>query len=170
MQLRRLVCALSVLVLTLLIFEHPAQATQVGRSRVFGVGFAVGSPSAVVGKYYVGHGNALDFGVGFWRSQYRCRGDLCRGSSHISVNGDYLWQEQIVRERAVTLDWHIGAGARVWTGDGGFAAAARMPVGLDLMFRRPNFVELFLEIAPAFYIVPGVGLDFEGLLGVRFYP
>jgi hypothetical protein len=44
-----------------------------------------------------------------------------------------------------------------------------MPVGLDLGFRKPSFLEVFLELAPAVYIVPGVYLDLEAFLGVRFY-
>ena len=33
----------------------------------------------------------------------------------------------------------------------------------------PSFLEVFLEIAPAMYIVPGLYLDLEAFLGVRFY-
>ena len=35
------------------------------------------------------------------------------------------------------------------------------------MFSNPNFLEVFFEIDPAFYIYSG--LTFEGGLGVRFY-
>jgi hypothetical protein len=37
------------------------------------------------------------------------------------------------------------------------------------MFNNPSFLEVFFEIAPAFYIVPGFGFAIEGGLGVRFY-
>jgi len=71
----------------------------------------------------------------------------------------------------VQLDWHIGAGARaiVWNGGGGgdFALGGRMPVGLDLMFTNPNFIEIFFEIAPAIYVP--FGFNIEAGLGVRFY-
>lgn len=170
MLLRRFVCALSVLVATCLLMEHPCGATEVGRSRVFGIGVAAGIPSSVVGKYHLPGGTAWDFGVGFWRSRFRCVSNVCRGANSITVHGDYLWQERIIRGGPVTLDWHIGAGGRVWTGNSTFAVAARMPIGLDMMFRRPNFIEAFVEIAPAFYVVPGAALEFEGQLGVRFYP
>jgi hypothetical protein len=139
---------------------------------------AFGSPTSIVAKYFVGGGNALDFGLGFWnygwRSRNRCYGpqneDFCDydGFDVVSLNADYLWQDSIVRGTGANLDWHIGAGGRVWVGDG-FAAAARMPVGLDLTFRKPDFLEVFLEIAPAMYIIPGLNLDIEAFLGVRFY-
>jgi hypothetical protein len=153
-----------------------AQATEVGHGRDFGLGFAFGSPTSIVGKYFIGDGNALDFGLGFWRYGWHCDrpadnqycGDY-NAFTRVSLNADYLWQEPIVAGRAANLDWHIGAGGRVWLGGGDFALAARMPIGLDLTFRRPAFLEVFLELAPALYIVPDINLDIEAFLGVRFY-
>lgn len=156
-----------------------AQATQVGASRNLGLGVAAGSPTSLVGKYFVGGGNAWDFGLGFWSLGGRCGNVDSRfcndGFDLITVNVDYLWQEKLVSGRVARLDWHIGAGGRVWVGDGDrdrdgeFAAAARMPVGVDLTFRKPDFLELFLEIAPALYLVRSIDLDIEAFLGVRFY-
>ena len=155
----------------------PASATEVGRGRNFGIGAAFGNPTSLVAKYFVGGGNALDFGLGFWSYGWGCtrRGDgprVCDGYDAfdlLTLNVDYLWQDGIVGGSSATLDWHIGAGGRVWVGDGTFAAAARMPVGLDLTFRKPSFLEVFLELAPALYIVPGIDLELEAALGVRFY-
>ncbi len=167
-----------------------AQATEVGNSKNVGLGFAVGSPTSIVGKVFVGDSNAIDFGVGFWRFGGRCWGgrpgpgpppdrycddDRYRwGAGQLSLNADYLWQDEITTFSSANLDWHIGAGARLWLhddrwGDDDFALAARMPVGLDLTFSKPDFLEVFLELAPALYIVPGLGFDIEALLGVRFY-
>ena len=155
-----------------------AEATEVGYGRNFGLGFALGNPTGFVGKYWVDRTNAWDFGVGFdgyyggW-CNYENRG-VCGG--RFTMNADYLWQSNIVKGSA-QLDWHIGAGARVniWENAGGNYAAigARMPVGLDLMFNRPNFLEIFFEIAPVLYVGPNVGrilwLSFDGNLGVRFF-
>lgn len=153
-----------------------ASATEVGRGRDFGLGFAFGSPTSIVGKYFVGGGNAVDFGLGFWSYGWRCSGprderwcDDGNDFDLISINADYLWQDPIVAGSGANLDWHIGVGGRVWFGDGDVAAAVRMPLGLDLGFRKPSFLEVFLEIAPAMYVVPGLDLDIEAFLGVRFF-
>ncbi len=148
-----------------------AEATEVGQGRDFGIGVAIGSPTSIVGKVFVGGGNALDFGFGFW--SYGCNdGDGYCGDGDLDVvtlNADYLWQDAIVGGSKANLDWHIGVGGRVWIGGGDPAIAARMPVGLDLTFRKPAFLEVFLEIAPAVYVVPGLDVDIEAFLGVRFY-
>ena len=160
---------------------HVAQATEVGYNRKFGLGFMVGDPTGLSAKLWIAPTNSLDFGLGFWGYGFndRCWTDNTGhthcgygGYSNGTVNADYLWQSNIIRGTA-QLDWHIGAGARMlWFGGCNgdcFALAARMPIGLDLMFTNPSFLEVFFELAPAFYIVPGFGFDIEGCLGVRFY-
>jgi hypothetical protein len=155
---------------------RPASATEVGYGRKIGLGFILGDPTGISGKYWVGPTNAFDFALGF--TNYgagvgaQCFTDSngvthCQGYFDTSINVDYLWQSNIVRSTA-QLDWYIGGGGRVVIfGGRGFNIGARMPVGLALMFNNPNFLEVFFEIDPAFYIYNG--LTFEGGLGVRFY-
>ena len=149
-----------------------AHATEVGHGRNFWLGVAFGSPTSIVGKYFLSSENAIDFGLGFWTYGWGCNNrGFCEGRSFdvVTVNADYLWQDSVVHGGKASLDWHIGAGGRVWIGGGDASIAARMPVGLDLTFRKPSFLEVFLEIAPAVYVVPDVHLELEGFLGVRFY-
>ena len=155
-----------------------ARATEVGLRRPLGLGFAIGSPTSIVGKYFLNSENALDFGLSFWRYRNGCydrNGQLyCDTFGRMGIGGDYLWQEPLALGTA-KLDWHIGAGARLWVFDDyynhGTALEARMPIGLDLTFARPPFLEVFVEAAPAIYLVPfyDSGLDFEALIGARFY-
>lgn len=76
--------------------------------------------------------------------------------------------------RLAQLDWHIGGGARAlfltdpcsvdcWD------LGVRGPVGLDVTFARPSFLEVFFELAPALYLVPAAFFSFEGAFGVRGY-
>ena len=169
-----------------------ARATEVGTSRNLGLGVAVGTQTSLVGKYLFDQESALDFGISFWRWRRDCwrdnRGYLwCdRGSRYapryggLGLTAGYLWQDNLIN-RTADLGWHIGAGGRLWFWDGydydgdGFdddddlAFALRMPVGLDLTFARPSFLEVFVELAPALYLVPLVDLHVEGFIGARFY-
>jgi hypothetical protein len=156
-----------------------AHATEVGSGRNFGLGFQLGDPTAIIGKAFIGTGNALDFGLGFGGWGYNhCRDAegrryYCDRYGHdFSIHGDFLWQENLVRHE-VKLDWHIGVGGRLifWNAfDGGYVDfIARMPLGLDLAFTRPSFLEVFFEIDPGIVIIPPLGFDLDAAIGVRFY-
>jgi hypothetical protein len=164
--------------LLLAVSAGSAHATEVGYGRKLGLGFVLGDPTGISGKLWVGPTNAIDaaigftnYGSGFGPNCYNDNtGRHCYGYFDTSINVDYLWQSNIVRSTA-QLDWYIGAGGRlIIFGGRGFNAAARMPVGLALMFNNPSFLEVFFELVPAFYVVaPAWGLTVEGGLGVRFY-
>jgi hypothetical protein len=153
-----------------------AQATEVGGSRTFGLGFQFPAPTAITGKLFIGGGNAVDFGVGFGAPDYyHCRAHYdCGAYGHyVSLHADYLWQDNIVRHGGLKLDWHIGAGARFALEnafDHGYAVLiARMPLGLDFTFARPSFLEAFIELAPGIMIVPPLYFALDAVIGVRFY-
>ena len=159
-----------------------ARATEVGYSRNFGLGVVLGDPTGLSAKLWVGRTNALDFGLGFWGYGVtdRCFADsngnqVCDhyGYHNGSINVDYLWQSNIIRSTA-QLDWHVGVGGRMVFWGGGCPndcvdLIARAPIGLDLMFQNPNFLEVFFEVAFGLYLIPPVYPDLEGGLGVRFY-
>ena len=164
----------------LLFLASPARATEVGTSRPFGVGVQIGEPTAIVGKAFIGRGNAIDLGIGFaglgWRG--RCRDDDrhwhdCHNRhEYFSVHADWLWEETI-RAQPFRLDWHVGFGGRFinwyeWEG-GASALLARVPVGLDFAFNRPSWLEAFIEIAPGLLVVPGLDLWIDIGLGARAY-
>jgi hypothetical protein len=155
-----------------------AQATEVGSSRTFGLGFQIGEPTAITAKVFAGGANAYDFGVGFggWcydgsGHSYSC--DNLQG--HISLHADYLYQENIVN-MTNRLDWYAGFGGRVvlWnygpgTSGNGVALLARVPIGVAVTFRRPSFLEAYLEVAPSLRIFPPLWFTVDVGLGVRAY-
>lgn len=154
-----------------------AWATEVGSQRKLGLGFSIGAPTSLVGKYFLDATNAVDFGLSVWRLGRRCSSGgptpyRCDSDGYLGIFGDYLWHDTLARGTA-QLDWHFGPGARMWIGNDSrgenLALAARMPLGLDLTFDRPGFVELFIDIAPALYVVPDASLEIEAFLGARFY-
>jgi hypothetical protein len=165
--------------LTFTLVAAPAHATEVGSSRTVGIGFQLGDPTALIGKLFIGHGNALDAGIGFASFGYaRCRdgnGHLyhCDDAGFVSVHADYLWQDNLVRQGNLKLDWHIGVGGRIIFDNAADRSyvylIARMPLGLDFAFARPGFIEPFAEIAPGVVIIPPLWLDIDIVLGIRFF-
>jgi hypothetical protein len=161
-----------------------AHATEVGYARKYGAGVVVGDPTGLSGKIWLTNVNAIDLGFGAYGYGYRggCFRDvdgraICDrgwGQRILSINADYLWESKILEGSAAQLDWHIGGGARALFVNDPCAAdctlvGARAPIGLDLAFARPSFLEIFLEVAPAFYLVPAAFFGFEGGLGARAY-
>lgn len=157
-----------------------AKATEVGTARTFGLGVQLLDPTALIGKTFLDRYDAVDFGIGFWGygSCYRSNGETyyCRDSAaNFSVHADYLFEEPIV-ERELRLDWHVGVGGRAifWgyandNADRGTTLLARVPLGLDLTFHRPEWLEVYLEVAPALVVVPPLGFTIDVGLGVRAY-
>jgi len=180
--MKRLAVLISVMATMVCMGASSARATEVGTVRNFGVGFQIGDPTAITAKVFVGGSNAFDFGLGFggwgygWCTDanghgYRC-GDL---EKYISVHADYLYQENIIN-RTNRLDWYAGLGGRVimWAYGADIpghdvALLARVPVGLAVTFRRPDFLEVYLEVAPALVVFPPLDFTFDIGLGVRAY-
>jgi hypothetical protein len=166
-------------VLMLAVVGQTARATEVGYSRKFGLGAMIGDPTGLTAKLWIAPTNALDFGLGFWGGFGECYTDnndqrVCSnyGAHNGTFNMDYLWQSNIMRGSA-QLDWHVGGGGRVtWFGgcsDDCVVISARAPIGLDLMFTNPAFLEVFFELALSFEVLPNFDFGPEGGLGVRFY-
>jgi hypothetical protein len=157
-----------------------ATATEVGSTRPFGLGVQVFEPTALIGKLFLDRNDALDFGVGFW-GYGRCYNNngpyYCdRANQVFSVHFDYLYQEPFVEAAPVRLDWHAGVGGRMvfhgYADDNGthdLALFARVPLGIDVTFRRPRWLEIYLEAAPGLWLIPPVAFDIDVGLGVRAY-
>jgi hypothetical protein len=158
-----------------------ARATEVGTARTFGLGVQLFEPTAINGNLVRDRNNVLDFGFGFWGygrcydangNPYPCNDYYDAYSLHF----DYLYEEAIV-DSVVRLDWHVGAGGRMAFGGyyrdnhgyHDFAMFARVPIGLDLAFRRPRWLEVYLEIGPGLWIFPPLAFDIDVGLGARAY-
>jgi len=158
-----------------------ARATEVGSSRRIGFGLQIIEPTAAIGKVYLDRNRAIDFGFGFW-GYGRCY-DAGHGNRYCndyyaaySLHLDFLFEDTIV-ENVVRLSWHVGLGGRTQFGNKYYfddryhrlGMFARVPVGLDLAFRRPEFLEVYLEVAPGTWLYPGLTFDIDVGLGVRAY-
>ncbi len=178
--MRRVIFSLALLLAGVLAMPAKAWATEVGTVRPFGLGLQLFEPTAVVGKLFLDPHNALDFGVGFWGygrcynadGPYYCD----RTNQFFSLHFDYLHEQMIVQSSAVKLDWHVGGGGRMVfhsyvdsNGTRDVALFARVPIGLDLTFRVPSWLEAYLEVGPGLWVFPPLAFDIDIGLGARAY-
>jgi hypothetical protein len=91
------------------------------------------------------------------------------------VHADYLYQENIVK-MTNRLDWYAGLGGRVITWAYGsnklghdLVLLARVPLGFAVTFRRPSFLEAYIEIAPSLVAFPPLDFTIDFSLGARAY-
>ena len=161
-----------------------ARATEVGYSRKYGLGAVVGDPTGLSGKVWVGRRT---------RST-RASASTATGSAAAAFAIATGARSAIgATAAAAPACTSTICGSRSWSTEGKGAArlahrrgrARVLPrrsvrlrllgrrraraVGLDLTFNQPSFLEVFVEIAPVFYVAPATFLALEGGLGVRGY-
>ncbi len=101
-------------------------------------------------------GGALNFGAG-WN---------LTGDGFVHVHADYVRNLKIVIDDSWSLPAYYGVGAVLRIGrEGGLGA--RVPLGL-LYRLKPHPLEVFAEVAPAFYLLPGTRFDVMAAIGVRY--
>jgi len=140
------------------------------KTRNFGLGIEVGSPTALTGKYWYDPGHAVDMGLGYWFGNY------------IEIFGDYLWHwprafsgtrdpgPEFVPYIGVGGEFHVANGAPPVTDNNHPTVGiyARIPFGMEWLPPRAP-VGIFLEIVPAIQIIPGIYVAFGADIGARFY-
>lgn len=151
----------------------PAPARAAGGP--FGLGIAIGDPSAITAKYWLSGREAADFGLSFNLDRY------------VLFYGDYLlhWPGVFGRSEARFLTPYLGIGGvlvfssygdrharsdKYWRSDSdaSFALGVRIPFGLEW---RPATapIGVFLELAPGLAVIPATTGFFQGAIGVRYY-
>lgn len=162
----------------------PAQASEVGTTRKFGLGGMIGAPTGLSMKLFFNPSHALDFGLGLGFF----------GNYGGSVHVDYLFHFMLTRKPAFDLPLYVGVGGEVeafflggghhgyWGGSsstGGIGVAVRVPVGVAFQLNRVP-IDIFIELVPGIGFVPGhdfvtgdatigAGFYMEGAAGCRYY-
>jgi hypothetical protein len=136
----------------------PGQAisSRVGSADDLGVGVALGQPIGATAKYWLSPSIAVDAMAGYhWNHNF-------------DMHADYLFHSfSSFNVSSGRLPFYTGLGGRVLLGDDsqfGF----RIPIGASFLSASEP-IELFSEIAPVIKITSGVGLDIDGLVGIRIY-
>jgi hypothetical protein len=158
------------LVSAMLVLVVPDRAAADGpQGNGFGLGFALGNPSSITGKYYTGGSNFIDFHLGAFRLY-----DRGFYEDALFLAGDYVWEVYNFHEdETISIPFYIGVGGGLIADaddadcdvvrDGRcidfdrndyfeFAIGPRMPVGAAFQFQQAPF-ELFVEFSPSLYFI-----------------
>jgi hypothetical protein len=130
----------------------------------FGAGFILGSPSGITGKMFFDGNNALDFGLGVVSGDdLYCYADYLKHFSgvlplsdlalYIGLGPGYHRYEKERKKRDDERENRF---------------ELRVPLGLEYAIRTIP-LGVFLEIAPALRVIPEIGFDIRGGIGVRYY-
>jgi hypothetical protein len=130
-----------------------------------GLGVAVGAPSGITGKYWLGSWSAVQFSAG---GDSGVVGDL-------AATGDYVFQVRPFQtgEEDVSVPMHLGAGLNFGgniderTG-GRWLLGVRGVGGLSVLFKDLP-VGIYFETAPTFYLIENLTWSIDGQIGIRYY-
>lgn len=130
-----------------------------------GVGFEVGSPTAITAKLWKAEDRAIDAGIGYWFGDY------------YDIYGDYLFHfpSALSKSQAplpeITPYVGIGADLQIFGKANPQNSAGlyiRIPLGLEWM-PKSTPIGVFLEIVPNVRVIPNMAGYLGGGLGVRYY-
>jgi hypothetical protein len=131
-------------------------SSRVGSAEDLGLGAAFGQPLGVTGKYWLSSSAAIDAMAGY------------HFNSNFDLHADYLWHSfssfDVAQGR---LPFYLGLGGRINLGDDSHFGM-RLPLGLSYLFPTEP-MEAFVEIAPVVKLITKIGLDVDGIIGLRFY-
>ena len=141
----------------LLILGTISQAQDKG----YGIGIILGEPSGLSGKYWLNNTNALDFGLGFSFTSFN--------NSRLQLSCDYLWNNYNLLKTSEKLVIYYGPGAKLLTGGNNDAKLGVRGVAGIGWFIKDAPIDIFFEVAPVVYLIPGTILKIDGGIGARYY-
>lgn len=161
-------------ILAALTISSVSQA-QSATPRDFGIGLAIGSPTALTGKIWLTNTTAMDFGLAYSSRDY------------LLIYGDYLlhdtglFQSNKFTDRLTT---YFGFGLGIYSWDRNYYYGNR-PAGwrskesdLGVYIRVPIGAEwrpvdlpigVFAELVPGLSVVPSIDVIINAAIGIRYY-
>lgn len=143
-----------------------AQAKNLGGKGPFGLGLALGDPSALTAKFWTGDRFAVQANLSWsFRREW------------LGLTADYLYHHTDVipplARGEIAVPLYVGLGGAFFSDvdadvDADPALGVRVPVGVAFMWRDWP-VEAFVEIAPYVFVLPEIEFDLGGVLGGRWY-
>ncbi len=150
MKKNNLIIAFLFLFVTLL----PAQEKGIG------VGLMIGEPTGLSGKYWVSQTNAFDAGVAY---------SFFSAHKGLMFHVDYLTHLQKIYFNGLAFLPYYGFGGKFGiANDKKSSFAARGVVGIAFLVKEKP-IDIFLEVAPAFDLLPATGISVGAALGARYF-
>lgn len=134
----------------------------------FGLGIFLGEPTAITGKYWLSDRNAVDATVG------SSVGDVTVLTASYLLHFPNLLGRPSQFVKQLSAYAGIGGilgferGKESGLGDKDVALGAKAPFGIEWVPVNPP-VGVFVELWPALIVVPDVGWDVFGGVGIRYY-
>src|SRR5882724_8523244 len=133
-----------------------AITSRVGAAQDLGIGTELGQPMGVTAKYWLSSTLALDGAMGY------------HFNSNFDMHSDVLWHSfSSFNVSNGRMPFYLGVGGRVLLGNDS-QLGLRLPLGVSYLSSN-NPIELFAEIAPVIQLVTSIGLDIDGVVGIRYY-
>lgn len=130
----------------------------VAQDKGFGLGIILGEPTGLSLKNWVGSKTALDFAVA-WSFV---------NSDSLHLHADYLIHNfGLFKVKKGTLILYYGIGGRVKT-EKKSRVGVRIPIGINYILEKAP-LDIFLELAPLFDLIPNTDFGITGGIGIRYY-
>jgi hypothetical protein len=138
-----------------------------------GAGIIIGGPTGISGKFWTSNSNAIDLSLGWSNSGAWTR--FGTGYVYYSTetlfhfNADYVWHSFHVIESRERFPLYYGVGLHFDDGNTVPTAFGVRAVGGIEWMPRTVPLDIFLEIAPVFYMSPTTGMGMDAGFGARYF-
>lgn len=123
-----------------------------------GLGVIVGEPTGISFKSWMNTTNAIDAGLSW---------TLYKPALHI--HSDYLWHSYNLFDIKEKIVLYYGVGGRLKLGNKDESRiGVRGVIGIDFMLKSAP-LDIFLEIAPVFDLIPATAFSGNGGIGIRYF-
>ena len=125
-----------------------------------GSGVIIGEPTGISAKYWLNGKNAFDIAVAY---------SFFGANNGLFLKADYLFHLARVNFSNQTFLPFYGFGGKIkFAGKGNNSVGARGVIGVALLLKKAP-VDIFIEIAPTFDLLPATGISIGAALGARYY-
>jgi hypothetical protein len=129
-----------------------------GQEKGLGLGVIIGEPTGISAKAWVSEKGAIDAGVAW---SFREKGKF-------HLHADHLWHFPHNVLSPQRIIFYAGVGGRFAVGRGDGIFGVRIPLGV-LWLPRGAPMDVFLELAPIFDLIPATELSANAGIGVRYF-